>query len=199
MTGKNGEAKASLTEAAAALEAELKKFDELCAAARRIPLDSEKTMGRAAKAMQEATDSQEKTAVLVRNLVDAINASREHQQKTAEGLLARAQELQGRSDVLADLLGRIRVLGEDAKGIQQIVAQANQYGTERNIEGAIGALEEARTRMDAIATAAEALGVDARAANIVDVEREADSLRQQLLSARNKLGLLQKTLSSAKS
>lgn len=198
MGTKNGEGRAPLTEAAAALEAELKRFEELSAAARKVPLDSEKNLGRAARALAETADSQERTAVLVRALVEAINRARDHQQQTAEVLLARAEELKAQTENLEALLGRFKTLGADAREIQALVQAASERGAARDIEGALAILDQAREKIDGIATRATDLATDAKAKGIADVEREADSLRQQLLAARNKLGLLQQGLAKPK-
>lgn len=198
MGTKNGEGRAPLTEAAAALEAELKRFEELSAAARKVPLDSEKNLGRAARALSETADSQERTAVLVRALVEAINRARDHQQQTAETLLARAEELKAQTENLEELLGRFKTLGADAREIQALVQQASERGAARDIDGALAVLDRAREKIDGIASRATDLAADAKQKGIADVEREADSLRQQLLAARNKLGLLQHGLAKPK-
>jgi hypothetical protein len=199
MGQKNGEARLPLTEAAAALESELKRFEEQASAAKKIPLDSEKNLARAARALQETANSQEKTADLVRALVNAINHARDQQQQNAEALLARAEELKAQTENLESLLGRFKMLGNDAKEIQQLVTVASQKGAAQDLDGALTTLNEAREKIDAIALSAANLAMDAKAKGINDVEREADSLRQQLLSARNKLGLLQQGLAQKRS
>lgn len=199
MGQKNGEARAPLTEAAAALEAELKRFEEQASAAKKIPLDSEKNLARAARALQDSANAQERTADLVRALVGAINQARDQQQVNAEQLLARAEELKAQTEHLESLLARFKTLGADAKEIQQLVQVASQKGANKDLEGALSTLNEAREKIDAIAATAANLAMDAKARGINDVEREADSLRQQLLAARNKLGLLQQGLSQKKS
>ncbi|MGZ3424733.1 MAG: hypothetical protein ACXWUG_20610 [Polyangiales bacterium] len=191
--GQNSREPTLLTEAAAALEAELRRFEELSAQAKKIPLDSEKNLQRAAKALQEAANCQEQTANLVRALVETIGGARDRQQETANGLLARAEELKSQSDTLQELLARFRTLGEDARAIQQLVATANEQGKD-DMNAALATLEEVKTRMESIASRATELANDAKDKGIVDIQREADSLRQQILSAKNKLGLLQQGL-----
>ncbi|MGZ5968465.1 MAG: hypothetical protein ACXWP4_12415, partial [Polyangiales bacterium] len=115
------------------------------------------------------------------------------QQETANGLLARAEELKSQSDTLQELLARFRTLGEDARAIQQLVATANEQGKD-DMNAALATLEEVKTRMESIADRATELANDAKNKGIVDIQREADSLRQQILSAKNKLGLLQQGL-----
>lgn len=199
MGQKNGEARAPLTEAAAALEAELKRFEEMASQARKMPLDSEKNLARAARALQETANAQDRTADLVRALISAINHARDQQQKQAEALLARAEELKAQTENLEALLGRFKVLGADAREIQALVQLASQKGAEKDLEGALATLDQARAKIDAIAESATELAGDAKAKGIFDVEREADSLRQQLLAARNKLGLLQQGLAQKRS
>lgn len=199
MGQKNPEARAPLTEAAAALEAELKRFEEMASSARKMPLDTEKNLARAARALQETADAQERTADLVRALVSAINHARDQQQAQAEALLARAEQLKAQTENLEDLLGRFKTLGADAREIQGLVQLASERGAAQDLPGALEVLDRAREKIDAIAGSASALANDARAKGISDVEREADSLRQQLLAARNKLSLLQQGLSQKKS
>jgi hypothetical protein len=195
MSKQNGQSRdtSPLSEAAAALEAELRRFEDLSSQAKKIPLDSEKNMQRAAKALQEAANCQEQTANLVRALVETIGGARDRQQDTANGLLERAQELQARSDILQDLLARFRALGDDARDIQTLVSTANEQGKD-DMNAALATLEEVKTRMESIAGRATELANDAKEKGIVDIEREADSLRQQILAAKNKLGLLQQGL-----
>src|SRR5688572_2304360 len=149
MATKNADARAPLTEAAAALEAELKRFEELSAAARKVPLDSEKNLGRAARALQETADSQERTAALVRALVEAINRARDQQQHNAEILLARAEELKAQTETLEEMLGRFKTLGADAREIQGLVQLAGEKGAARDLDGALGVLDQAREKIDA--------------------------------------------------
>jgi hypothetical protein len=191
-----GEARAPLTEAAAALEAELKRFEEMASAARKMPLDTEKNLGRAARALQETADAQERTADLVRALVGAINQARDQQQAQAEALLARAEELKAQTENLEELLARFKTLGADAREIQALVQLASQKGAAQDLPGALEILNQAREKIDAIAGSASELANDAKTKGIHDVEREADSLRQQLLAARNKLGLLQQGIAN---
>ncbi len=58
-------------------------------------------------------------------------------------------------------------------------------------------LAELGARMESVTAAAETLAGDARAARFDDLARKADALRQQLLAARNRIGLLEETLTQA--
>lgn len=191
--GRKNDARTPLTEAAAALEAELSRFEALARETEAVPLDSEKNFGRAARLMQETADCQERTAGLVRALVEAIHRARDRQQTIAQALLARAEELKSRTELLEVLLDRFRALGVEARDVQALVVNASERGAARDVEGTLSMLEQARDRLGSLAGRAEDLARDAREKGIADVEREADSLRQQLTSAKNKLGLLEKS------
>src|SRR5437764_4749602 len=62
----------TLGAAAAALDAELKRFDQIAELLSRLKLDSEKNLDRAARAVQEAAQSEEKVVAAVRDLVAAV-------------------------------------------------------------------------------------------------------------------------------
>jgi hypothetical protein len=57
-------------------------------------------------------------------------------------------------------------------------------------------LRELSDRMTGVAERAQELASAARSADFEDVSRQADSLRQQLLAARNKVVMLHGTLAS---
>jgi hypothetical protein len=58
----------------------------------------------------------------------------------------------------------------------------------------LAGLDELQERMTAVLSASETLAGDARAAAFEDLARKIDSLRQQILAARNKIGLLKEAL-----
>ena len=187
-----------LTVAAAALDSELRKFEELALVARKITLNSEKNLERAAKAIQEAVDCQDRVGEQVRALLTAIRAAGERQQATSEQLHARAEELQTRSTQFGELLQKYAALGEEAKEINGLVQQVGVLKDEtKTPEGAaavVARLVEIQERMGQAVDRAQALSKAAEAEELIDVARQADSLRQQISSARNKLGLLQEKL-----
>ena len=58
----------------------------------------------------------------------------------------------------------------------------------------LAGLDELQERMTAVRTSGETLAADARGADFEDLSRKVDSLRQQILAARNKIGLLKEAL-----
>jgi len=184
---------AKLTEAAQALEVELRRYEELAVRLGRERLDSEKTLRRAADALRALQESDARLGQHVQALVAAIGVARERQQANAEAVQAQAERVRERSEALTRLLGRWQTLGQDAAEVNRMV---QQYATAREGNGAdrsapgIG-FDEVDARLGRLADDAQELATSADAERFADLGRQAESLRVQLLSARNKLRLLQ--------
>jgi len=183
----------ALAAAAAALESELSRFEELAETARKIPLTSEKNIDRAARATTEAAARQEGVIAQVQALVAAIGDARQRQQATSEVLLARAQEIQARSEELGEILKRFASLGVEARGINEAVGQLASIDRARIGEELVGI----RAKMDGAIDLAQGVAKDALEKELADIARHADQMRQQILAAKNKLGLLEKAADAA--
>ncbi|HVY49671.1 MAG TPA: hypothetical protein VHB21_27445 [Minicystis sp.] len=184
-----------LAAAAGALDGAIARYEELVGQAAKIPLDSQKNLERAAEAVQRAATHQEQVGDLLRALAEAIASSSERQTNAAETLQRRAQEIQARSAETSALLARFEELGRDARDVNaQLVAampdkQSAPAGPER-VKQTIGDLEAVEERMGSIVERAGELERAAEAAGFGDLARQAESLRQQTLAARNKVHLV---------
>lgn len=187
-----------LSEAAQALERELHRFEELATAARKGSLDTHKAIERAAKATTEAAGAQERVDVTLRALVAAITAARERHEANANALQVRGEEIRLRAEQFEALYARYRAFGEEGRSINQLVQEAaNRQGATTTPEGIrelVTLIEGIEERMATLVDGARELGQAAIAAAIADLAAQADSLRQQVASARNKLGLLKQSL-----
>ncbi len=194
------EKESELTSAAAAVDAELLKFEELSERIRTAEMDSQKSLERFAGSLRDVADADESLGQKVRVLVTAIATARERQQKQAEMISNRAKELQARTQVFQGLIEQYAVLGTKAAELNQAVQQAYQSRQEGTAEGEATAtvqLSEINEGTGRLAEEAEKVVNAADEAGFSDISRQADSLRQQLLSARNKLNLLSKKVPSA--
>lgn len=184
--------------AAEALDEELRKFESLTHALRRDPLNSQKSLERTAGMLREVADSDDRLAKLVHALVAAITTAREKQQQQAKQVHERALELQQRTEVLKELLLQYEVVGTEAielnAVVQKLAAQRREAKTPEANREIIASIEELEERMGKAAESARALAEGADAKEFVDVSRQAEALRQQLLAAKNKMGLLKKGL-----
>src|SRR4051812_44229500 len=105
----------SLSDAAAALEAELDSFEALAASLRKLPLGSKKNLERAARALQEAAGYEERLAGRLHGLVAAINVASRRQQESAAGIVERGREIEARGAEYREVLARFAALGGEAQ------------------------------------------------------------------------------------
>lgn len=173
-----------LSAAAVLLDQELRKFEELSDLAGRIKLNSEKNLERATEALTRAAESQDRIAAHVRSLVAAVSAARERQEQDANALMARAQEISRRRTRFAEIVEQMAALGGVAKEIQTLLQQEKSKETVGQVQQRLQAAEERAGELARLAGDEE----------MEDLARQADSLRQQLQSARNKLNLLAQKL-----
>lgn len=189
-----------LVSAAEALDAELLRFEALAGQLQEAPLTSEKQLERASKTLKDLADLDDALRMRVGALVQAITGVRTRQQTQADAVNACAQQLQRRTEVFKDLLTRYGALGQsaaDLNGRMQEFAALRQQATRTAEEDArlTSVFTSLQDRMAEVADEAATLSRAADADRFADIGRQADSLRQQLLAARNKLGLLHQSLS----
>ena len=169
----------TLGQAAAALDAELRRFDQIAELLSRLKLDSEKNLDRATRAAQDAVQSEERVAAAVRDLVAAVARARERQEGQSKAVAGRAREVAARREELQAIVGRFAELGAEASAINLLLQEDGNLG-------------EAADRMEQLAGSAKALRDDAEKRDFGEPARQAESLRQQMLSARNKLKLVER-------
>ena len=184
-----------LTEAAQALDLELRKYEELAVVLQRERLDSEKNLRRAAQSLTALRESDARLGQNLQALVEAIGEARERQQANAKTVQTQADKIRERSETLTRLLGRWEALGEDAGQVNQLIQKLATERREANGSGDGAGLaqtfEEVDARLGRLAEDAGTLSTSAEEERFGDLGRQAESLRLQLLSARNKLRTLQ--------
>ncbi|MDI1442833.1 hypothetical protein [Polyangium sp. 6x1] len=192
--GEGGE----LAAAALALEQELRRFEDLAAGVARAPLSSQKGLEQAARATSDAAASQSRFAEHLKSLVEAVNAARDRQAAAAATINARVVEIDACAAKFLELRERFAQLGARAAEVNVIMQRAaavkREPGDGSDRAELRASIAQALEGLGAVVEGAQQLMLDARDAEAQDLSREAESLRQQVLSARNKLGLLQKHL-----
>jgi hypothetical protein len=190
-----------LVTAADAFEASLRRFAALTESARKGELDSQKGLERAAETLKEIATCEEELQSRAQGLMAALSRARDEQQTQAELVRQRAIEIQKRTEDYAGVMRRFETLGKDAAALNataQSLAARKRTPDEMVKDGELLAgLDELQERMTGVASRAEGLATDARTADFDDLSRKADSLRQQILAARNKVGLLKDALVKA--
>ena len=190
-----------LTTAAEALDSQLRRFESLTEQFQKSPLNSEKSLERASKLLRDVAEQDRVLNESVSALVAAVSGARDRQQKNAEAVNEHAQYLEKRAETFKTLLERYGALGQSAAELNQRMQEfatkrAEAQTEEQNAELA-GSLDALQERMGQVAEEAQAVVTLADEQDFTDIGRQADSLRQQILSARNKLGLLRKGMAPA--
>jgi hypothetical protein len=186
-----------LVAAAAALDHELTALTELAEETKREPLDGDRSMSRTTKALSSSVEHQARIELRLRTLVEEIDRARTRQQDGTSALLAVAHELERRAKSRDALLARFGALTESAGHVNTLALELG----ERKAAGA----EDAEILERLAAIQVEMAGVVGEAETLVDaakretwpeIGRQADGIRQQMLAAKNKLALAQRTVAS---
>ncbi len=193
-----------LVAAAQAFADSLDRFAKLAQGLGRASLDSSQGLARAAAALNEVATCEEDLQAEAKTLIAALATAREAQEGQTELVRSRALEIQRRGEAYAALIRRFEVIGQDAgdlnAAVQELASQrmsAERGLREAEISPLLSDLDQLDERMGLVVAASEALGGDARSDNFDELHRKTDSLRQQLLAARNRIGLLREGLTRA--
>jgi chromosome segregation ATPase len=171
---------AELVRAAEALESELLKLESLSRAARKIQLNSERNITRAAQELTSVASLQEAMGAGLQALAQAVAQMQARQQAALEPLAAFANEIQARMQRLSEHMQTYATLGAAAGEVTSLIQSSD------GDHGAV--LKDVTTLLDKIAEGARALFDIARADDFPDLLREADSLRQRVTTLRKRLG-----------
>jgi hypothetical protein len=188
---------------AEAVEKEVRRLEELSRAACRIKLGTEKSIGRAARELQQAMAQQERLAGELRQFGEAMVGLQSRQQAALEPLSARALEIQARVARLSEHMQRFGALGmqasETANALREVTLSPGEtLGASRGAQQAsalIGVDERFRTLLDEARSLAESAGEE----EFPDIAREADALRQRLQAMRGRLSELVRAQSAGTS
>jgi len=184
-----------LLEAVQALDDELARFEQLAHAAGKVPLTSERNLEKAARAINDAADSQRRVNEHIQRLIEAISAARTTHDAVAETLVKTRDDVQARADRFTVQLGRLSTLGKEAAEVSGLVRQLGALKERPNAE-VVAQLSDVRDRMAHIVDGAGRLGAEAEADAMEDLARQCDSLKQQVQSALNKVSLLREKLAA---
>ena len=189
---------APLVAAAEAFDETLQRFAALANGLRKGTLDSQRNLERAAETLKEVASCEEELQAHAQALMSALGRARDAQQAQAETVRVRALEIQSRSEDLSRLMRGFEAIGRDAAALNasaQLLAARKRTPDEMVKDGELLAgLDELHERMTAVLTAGETLAGEARTADFDDLAAKVDSLRQQILAARNKINLLKEAL-----
>jgi hypothetical protein len=177
-----------LVQAAQALEEELQQMGSIAREAQRLPLNSRRNLERTAESLGELGTIDARLEPFVKRLLSAVSELVSEQQAQAATLQARAEELQRRRAAYAVLLERYSGLGRDAQELNGLLQKITGDGQGPSAEPV--SLDEVQESISRLIANASATAEAAAQEDFEELARDAEALRQRLLSARNKLGLL---------
>jgi hypothetical protein len=174
----------------------LGNFRAAMEAVQRGALNSAKNIERAAQLLTNVAEAEERMRAASQALSSAINDGHTEQLRLARLVTERAETIAARTVEFQRLIERYGELGTAASSLNQDLIDIVRKKKEPDAKSEGAAMEveisTLRDKLDSLAQSAQELLDAARAADFEDVIRQADSIRQQLLSARNKLGLFGK-------
>jgi hypothetical protein len=187
-----------LMAAAAAFDEHLARFAHLAETARQGPLNSQKSLQRAARAFQEIGDAEKRLGVAAQELVAALTAARRSQEVQAQAIQERAQEIARRTAVAADLLKRYGAIGGKAAELNALVLDLAGKKADGAPAGGevLPVLGQVRARLAEVQEGALELVAAAQEADFEDIAGEATSLREQVAAADVKIAAIERSLAS---
>jgi len=183
----------ALIAAAEALESELGRYEQLASTLERERLDSEKNLRRAAQTLGTVGDIGARLGEYLAGLLSAIHDVRARQEALTATIQTNAERIRQRSQALSALLQRWATLGQHAAEVNRLAQQPPDQ--ERDSNGSGAAFEELNGRLTQLADEAQLFAETAEAEQFADLARQAEGLRAQILSVRNKLRLARPTAS----
>ncbi len=179
-----------LVAAAQTIENDQRRLEELADGLGKTKLQSEKTIGRAARELQSALEQQEQLALSLRALGEAMGRMQERQQSAVAKLGARAVEIQTRRTRLSELMLRYAALGSRAAELLESMS------TSLEAEDKSAAVSGADAKLVVVVDEASALAKDAREEDFTELAHEADVLKQKFHAVRVQLGAARKASSN---
>ena len=164
-----------LVQAAQGMEDELRHCEEAVAEASKVRLNTEKNIGKAARALQKANEHREGTGARANSLMTAIQAAHARSQESTARMEARAVEIQARLQQLQALQARAETI---VAAVREVTEAAKNAKTAAEILERLGPVEER----------IEAELKEARAQDFDDVAHEIAGLREMIATVRRKLG-----------
>lgn len=190
-----------ITEAALAVEGELRKFEQLSLAARRMPIDTHRQLERAARATMEAAEGQARVKAALDALVQTIQALRERHERNLLALGERSEAIGQRASEITPLYERYAALGDESRllneAVKESAALAQGAKTPEQIGAFAATLEGIEGRMAKLGEDARELAREAAAAGATDLVEQAEALRQRVAAVKNKLAMLRRGLQAS--
>lgn len=186
-----------LVAAAAAVDAELRDYDELAREARHVALDGEKALAHAARLLSESTQRQPRIQEKLKALVGEIEGARLRQQRSLDMLVETSRALEARANEFDAIMRRFAAVGESAQAIFRLTSEiSNKKNNGAPESDLLEGLRQIEERMGRVLTDAADLAREAERDGWPEMARQAGCIRQQVGAAKDKLALACKTVAA---
>jgi hypothetical protein len=176
-----------LVSAARSLADDLQRFEELSAELSRMVVNSEKSLQRARRGLQECSEHEAKLAESLHAFAGAMQGMQALQQRCMEQTAAATERVRVRQDARAALQQRMQLLAESARDVSAPVSSLPDAPGEAVPSDMLGPLQEIGRRLDSVIADAAQVTELARQGDWADLERDTHALEQQLQAARNRV------------
>jgi hypothetical protein len=184
-----------LVVAANAVHEEVRSYADLAAEAKRISLDSEKSLAKVSRLLEDATGRQGRVQEKVRALVSEIESIRVLQEQSLGALAEVARALEARAARFQALMQRFVALGERAKETNTLMtalaAKKESGAAEADL---LEGFHDVEVSIDHVVADSEELSRDAGEDDWPEISRQADAIRQQVRAAKNRLTLAHRAI-----
>jgi hypothetical protein len=181
-----------LLAAARALAEDVGRFESLSQELGRLPINSDKTLQRARQHLQTCSEHEAQLAQSLRGFAEAMQALQESQRRCMDLTAQAAARMQKRHEQRVALEQRLTELGKSARDVSQPVAAL--FETAGESPDLMAPLAEVERRLDGVIQNASSLCDAARDEEWHDLERDTQSLREQLQALRNRVLLMRRKL-----
>jgi hypothetical protein len=177
------------------LDADLKRFEQLSSELLRSQVNSEKSLQRARLALETCSAHEAKLAESLRGFAEAMQGVQTLQHACMDATAQAAKQISERYKERAKLQERLAALGESARAVSAPVTElpASDGSASSQMLGPLGEVEQ---RLDAVIAEASELCELSRQGDWADLERDTQSLREQLQALRNRVLLTRRKLVS---
>jgi SMC interacting uncharacterized protein involved in chromosome segregation len=189
-----------MSESAAATQRALEQLEQVAAFLAKAPLHSAKQIEHAISRTREAAQAQQAFVRELQRLIDSVGMARDRQAAAADAINDSVQVIEERANRFQALQARFGALGEAAKSLNTLVLsfqeQKKLAGNTPMPSDLVEKLGFIESKMDEVIAEAKRLADEGRADELHDFARDADALRQQIQSARNRIGLVRSALTN---
>jgi chromosome segregation ATPase len=186
----------TLHSVAEGLLADLRRLEDTIREAQKLEINSAKNLQRGRRLLEACSETEQRLAGHLQTLAQSIQSTQQRIATCMEETVQFSRRVASRAEIRSELLERLGGLGRRASEINAPVATAvaqQTAGTADNVS-LLATVTEVVTRTEGLLEEAASVANEAKAAEWLDIARDADGLRQQVHSLRNKVLILQRGL-----